>query len=150
MAETSFDPLDVRHCLCGNLRKATRAVTQLYDNALRQDDLTAAQFNMLAAMDIVGVQTVSRLAEVLGLDRTTLSRNLQPLERRGLIAGQAGSDGRVREVALSPAGQALLKQARARWQAVQHAMVDRLGVKDVQALLAALNDVAEEVGQARS
>ena len=74
-------------CLCDTLRMTARAVTQVYDDALRPLGLRVTQFSLLARAAAMGPVESWRLSEALGLDKTTFSRNLRPLERRKLIAG---------------------------------------------------------------
>ncbi len=82
-------------CACLNVRKAARAVTQLYDEVLQPSGLRATQFNLLVAIALAGEAPVTRLADALVMDRTTLTRNLKPLESQGLITIEAGTDRRV-------------------------------------------------------
>src|SRR5713226_7185668 len=82
-------------CACANLRKATRATTQLYDAMLRPSGLRATQFTLLVATRLIHTAPVTRLAKELGMDRTTLTRNLRLLERQGLIRVRPGRDRRV-------------------------------------------------------
>ncbi len=77
--------VDLTACTCANLRKAARAVTQVYDQALRPTGLKATQFTMLATLSNRGDLPLSRLAEALVMDRTTLTRNLKPLVGKGLV-----------------------------------------------------------------
>ena len=76
---------DVSICACANLRKATRAVTQVYDAALRPSGLKATQFTLLATLATLGDPPLTRLAEAMVKDRTTLTRNLKPLIAKGSV-----------------------------------------------------------------
>lgn len=82
-------PLPVLPCACANLRRASRAVTQLYDAQLREVAVTIAQFTLLQTLSIAGQLTQRRLGEILVLDSTTLSRTLRPLEKRRWVTGAA-------------------------------------------------------------
>jgi DNA-binding MarR family transcriptional regulator len=110
-----------------NLRKATRAVTQLYDRHLRPSGLKGTQFSILAVLANTGPSRLSRLAEVLVMDRTTLSRNLEPLERDGLVSVTSGKDRRTRQVALRPRGRKALAGALPLWEAAQEQVLRELG-----------------------
>jgi DNA-binding MarR family transcriptional regulator len=110
-----------------NLRKAARAVTQLYDRHLRPSGLKGTQFSILAVLANTGAIPLSRLAEVLVMDRTTLSRNLEPLERDGLVSVTEGKDRRVRQVALKPRGRKALAGALPLWEAAQGQVVKEIG-----------------------
>ena len=97
MAETSTkpNPTQVRvawHCTCFNVRRAARAVTQFYDDIMAPSGIKATQFTMLGAVAMMGPASVTRLAEHLALDRTTLTRNLKGLADLGLIEISAGKD----------------------------------------------------------
>ena len=121
--------IDFRECLdcaCFAVRRAARAVTQDYDRALRPSGLRATQFSLLSVLAIGGRTGVSRLADRLGTERTTVTRNLRPLLKRGLVAVHPAADGRVREVALTAAGFAALSAALPHWRRVQRAMRRRL------------------------
>ena len=136
-------------CACNELRKATRTVTRLYDEALKPAGLRVTQYALLSSLRADTGTPVSRLAEQLEMDRTTLSRNLVPLERRGLVAIEAGPDARSRLVSITPAGIERVTCARPYWRAAQASIVERLGAdetKDLLARLAAVGAMAETAG----
>lgn len=114
-------------CTSLNLRKAARTVTQFYDDALRDSGLKSTQFSLLAAASLAGTVPISRLAEEMAMDRTTLTRNLKPLESEGLLQVVAGADRRVRNVTLTPEGEAMLQKAAPMWRDAQTRMIDKLG-----------------------
>ncbi len=121
------DPADLACCTFANLRKASRALSQIYDAALQPVGLKATQLTLLATLERRGVVPVSQLAETLVMDRTTLTRNLKPLAARGLVAVEPGEDRRVRQVILTAPGRALLEAARPLWARAQRGVVERLG-----------------------
>ena len=92
-------------CACGRLRRATRALTQLYDDLMAPSGLRVTQFSLLRTLAREGPSRMSALAEALLLDRTALSRTLDPLADRGLVAVVHGHDARTREVSLTRAGE---------------------------------------------
>lgn len=103
-------------CSCAALRQAARHVTRLYDAALAPVGLGLNQYSILAKLDRLGPKPVQDLATVLVMDRSTLGHLLRPLERRGLVTLDAGEhDRRSRLVALTPAGEALVRKARHLW-----------------------------------
>ena len=115
-------------CICFNLRKSARAMTQRYEEALRPTGLRATQFSLLVATKLLGVATISRLAKTLVMDRTTLTRNLKPLENQGFIRTTPGKeDRREREVILTVAGQDTLDRALPLWKSVQREVIKELG-----------------------
>jgi DNA-binding MarR family transcriptional regulator len=113
-------------CACRKVRMAARAVTRAYDRALRPTGLRSTQFTILAAASVAGGIPLGQLAKILGLERTTLTRNLATIERDGLIR-VARVDGRTRKVLLLPAGVARLKQALPFWDQAQRALHRKLG-----------------------
>ena len=85
-----------RACVCFKVRKSARAITKLYEKVLRPSGLRATQFSLLMAARVLGPVTVVKLAQAAVMERTTLTRNLQVLEKRGLIATNPGEDRRER------------------------------------------------------
>jgi DNA-binding MarR family transcriptional regulator len=102
-------------CACSALRRTARALTLAYDEALRPTGLRIGQFSILRRLRAVGEITVAELADLLALDRTTLARNLKPLERDALVGVRVGSDRRERLLALTPQGAAALDGAVPLW-----------------------------------
>ncbi len=120
-------PLDLAACTCANLRMATRAVTQIYDAALQPSGLKATQLNLLAMLQGMGETPMTRLAEALAMDRTTLTRNLKPLVAKGLVVVEPDTDQRVRRIVLTEAGARALEAALPLWRTAQSRLVDGLG-----------------------
>lgn len=106
-------------CKCSALRRASRAVTQHYEAAFRGTGLRATQFTVLAALAQTGPLPLSALAAMLGLERTSLTRNLRPLEKKGLVASAANEDHRVRLIEITPAGERTALAALSAWQLAQ-------------------------------
>ena len=121
------EAFDVAACTCASLRKATRAVTQAYDAALRPAGLKATQFTTLAALARRGDAPLTQLAESLVMDRTTLTRNLKPLVRRDFIRIDPAADQRVRTVSLTADGRRVFEAALPGWRQAQARMVEGLG-----------------------
>jgi DNA-binding MarR family transcriptional regulator len=130
---------EVATCTCFNLRKATRAVTQFYDDILRPSGLRATQFNLLSVIWIMGTVSITRLAEEAVMDRTTLARNLDLLKEQGLVQIQAGEDARVREVTLTRAGHDSVMAAFPQWRKAQALLSKNLGSGRAERLLADLS-----------
>ncbi|HZY58068.1 MAG TPA: MarR family winged helix-turn-helix transcriptional regulator [Rubrobacteraceae bacterium] len=131
-----------RACACANLRKAARAVTQVFDEALGSSGLRATQFTLLVTSRLAGEMPISELAERMAMDRTTLSRNLKPLVRKGLLEVRPGKDGRTRLLRITPEGERTLAKAYPLWERAQHEVVGALGEDRYEALL---GDVAQTV-----
>jgi DNA-binding MarR family transcriptional regulator len=113
-------PLKREVCNCLALRQAARHVTQFYDQFLAPSGLRTTQFSILAKLRLEGPMAINALAKRLVMDRTTLGRNILPLEREGLIAIVPGrTDRRSKELRLTDAGAARLRAARSSWTAAQ-------------------------------
>jgi len=130
-------------CVCSNLRRASRAVTNYYDSLLGQvRDLRVSQVIVLVVLYLAGPQTINELAEMLALDRTTVGRNLRPLAQQGLLTLTSGSDQRTRVVTLTAQGEETLLCVLPQWEQAQAHMVAGMGQEKVDALLAQLSSVA--------
>ena len=110
-------------CHCLALRRASRSATNFYDAALAPSGLTVAQFAMLRQLQAIGRASISQAAQAMQLDRTTLGRNLGPLERNGMVRVVASeTDGRQRLIEVSDAGHQAVRQATPAWKAAQAAI----------------------------
>jgi DNA-binding MarR family transcriptional regulator len=143
-ADLAVSPRTVNaECFCLNLKRAARAVARRYDEALQPVELTNGQFSTL--MTIKGLQPISmqRLAEMLGMDRTTLTATLKPLQRRALVSSHPDSaDGRSRNLKLTDGGSKVLQQAVPLWSKVQQAVGREVGSSDAKMLRAQLARLA--------
>ncbi len=125
-------------CVNYNLRKASRAVNQVFDAALRPAGLRASQFAVLVALMQIDAATISSLARWLVMDRTTLSRNLRPMAARGYLSIAPGADRREQVVWVTPQGKRALWNAYPLWEKAQAGIHDGLGPKRWKELLEAL------------
>ena len=140
---------DTAGCICFALRKSARAVTQAYDAALEPAGLRATQFSLLATLRAGGPLAISKLAEAMVMDRTTLTRNLAPVEKQGLIKIAPGRrDRRTKEVSLTARGRKRLAQAELLWRIVHNHMRQAMGAKRSDHLLFEL-DFASAAAMAR-
>jgi DNA-binding MarR family transcriptional regulator len=122
-------------CACAALRKAARALTQEYDAAIRATGLRATQLTLLVAVVSAEGQPMTIVGRALGMDRTTLTRNLRPLERAGLVRVDASpEDGRRKVLRLTAKGTRTLVAALPRWTRIQTTVVARLGQRRWAAL----------------
>ncbi len=110
-------------------------VTQLYDEALKPAGIRATQFMVLVGTGSAGPISVNQLADRIVMDRTTLTRNLKPLDREGLIVVRPGDDLRVREVSLTAKGRKTLDRAYPLWERVQARLRLKIGDSRVDRLL---------------
>ncbi len=129
-------------CLCTNLRRAARGVSRHYDGALDGFGINVAQYSLLSNLKRMDQPSISSLAEAMGLDRSTLGRNLRVLEGAGLVKMTEGEDQRNRVVCLTPAGVERLKAALPAWEAAQQRLMDRLGEEKRTQLLQLLDELA--------
>ena len=125
-------------CLCHHTRRAARAVTRIFDEALLPVGLQASQFNILAAIGARDPTSVGELGRLLAMDRTTLSRNLKPLKEIGYITAEGGSGRRPDALTLTRDGSAILARASLLWRAAQGQLTQRLGSNQASVLLQAL------------
>ena len=122
-----MDPHNFQNCTCFNLRKATRALTQIYDDALRPIGLGANQVAILSVVKAIGPVGMSDLATPLVMDRTTLTRNLKPLIDAEYLTSREGEDRRRRMIALTAKGERVLTDAVPLWEEIQTLVADDLG-----------------------
>jgi DNA-binding MarR family transcriptional regulator len=136
-------------CACATIRRASRAVTQLYDRWLRDHGIEGPQFALLAMLERLGECNQTTMGQRLDLDKTTLSRNLKLLKQRGWIDVAAGTDARERRVALTADGQRRLAAAKPAWRKAQSRLRSALNEHDWDAMLHLLDSVTYAARRAR-
>ena len=132
---------DTQQCLNFLVRRAARILARHFDEALRQVGLRATQFNMLAILAQTPAMPLTRLADLLAIERSALARNLKPLERRGYVAIKAGEDRRARVAVLTRRGAKKLQAALPVWSRAHERFGNRLGAAQSAQLATALNFV---------
>ncbi len=130
-------------CGCEGTRRTARALTQHYEEALAPSGLRATQLPILVALGAAGPLPVTRLAEALGIDRTTLTRNLKSLEERSFVEVVPAQDARVRIVTLTPDGRRILEESIALWSHAQASVEDRFGKERLGRLVSELSALTE-------
>jgi DNA-binding MarR family transcriptional regulator len=128
------DLTETSQCLCLASRRAARAITRAFDRELRCHGLRATQFSLLAILELTGAQTIGVLAGKLGADRTTLTRNLERVETRGLVTVRPGEDARSRIVAITATGRETLIDALPAWRRTQAAVKGVIGEETAEGL----------------
>ena len=128
-------------CACGRIRRASRALTRLYDAALDASGLTTTQFGLLRSVGRLGSASVTELAAATGHERSAITRLLRPLADAGFVIIGAGSDQRSRGIALTDTGRAAIAGAEPGWEAAQARVEAALGAEDRAALFALLERV---------
>lgn len=114
-------------CCCFGLRKATRAITQFYDRYLEPAGIRATQFTLLLTLSSATGKTLTEMAEGLVMDRTTLTRNLKPLEKAGFITTMKLADKRSKGYVLTDAGRQAIEKGVPLWKTAQQHVVGKLG-----------------------
>ena len=133
-------------CMCANLRRAARAVTQFYEAELRPTGLSSTQFTILQALSFTGEVTQGRLGELLAMDSTSLTRTLAIMNRHGWVEKRRGEDRREWRLGLSRAGEKQLNFALPLWERAQSRLRQRLGRNESNELTRLANHVTNVVG----
>ncbi len=133
-----------RRCACFNLRRASRLITRRFDEAFRGFGLKATQLSVLMAIYHAPCQPLSKLASILGMDRTSLTRNLNILYDKGLVLVEGSDDKRERRIGISPGGERLLEEVSPVWRKVQAEVEETLGGEHWGNLLSGLHEVARK------
>jgi DNA-binding MarR family transcriptional regulator len=129
---------DFTQCMVSNTRMAARAITRRYDALARPFGITSTQFSLLGTIIAAGDQTVTELAEARGFERTTLIRNLDRLEKLGLIVSTAAEQGNGRICKLTPKGEETVQQLLPFWRKAQADIRTELGTERFDDTLNAL------------
>ncbi|MBX3738489.1 MAG: winged helix-turn-helix transcriptional regulator [Candidatus Didemnitutus sp.] len=135
------------NCVCLNLRWVARAVTKCYDAEIRRHGLRPTQTSILLALKSREAWSMADLSDWLGMDRTTLVRNLQPLQRDGLVNTNGGGRGARVEVSISAKGRQKVEEALPAWRAAQKAAIKTLGEQRWRAILSDLDTAALALGK---
>jgi DNA-binding MarR family transcriptional regulator len=139
-------------CTCSELRRAARAVTLLYDNAFRSSGLLSTQLGVLHVIYKSDTIRISHLAKELGMDRTTLTRNLSVLHRQGFIKISSGKDNRTRIVTITNKGRTTIAKAIPLWNDVQNKVKEQMGETLWNELMANLSQfvkVADQLNESK-
>ncbi len=141
-----IDTSAARRCACANIRRTDRVITQFYDEILVPSGLNTPQFGLLATLAEVAPVTIHRLAKILVIDRTTLTRNLEVLAKQHLVRIEEGADRRTRLVHLTQEGEQALRRAWPLWQDAQARIEHALGRERFEGLLTDLSAVRAAAG----
>ena len=135
---------DQQSCMCLHLQKAACVAARQFDDAFRPLDLTSGQYSLLIALVRQESPSIGQLAENMAMDRTTVTANIKPLKKRGLLETVVDpTDARSRLLVLTPKGEALLKKALPLWQLAQAKLIEALSTNNQGQLLNALRKAAE-------
>jgi DNA-binding MarR family transcriptional regulator len=132
-------------CACFDLRRATRAVSRMYDDFLRDAGLNITQFALLRLIRAEKELSISTLGRYMAMDRTSITRALAPLERDGLIHSRPGADKRIRIVSVTSKGRKLVEDAEPKWREAQEALIETIGEDRWLAMSTVLRDTTRMV-----
>lgn len=126
-------------CNCMGIRRAARAVTQFYDDVVKSSGLSVAQLSLLRHLEMSKPITISELAKIMRIDRTTLNRNMKPMIKDGYINVTPGKDSRTREIMLTETGKAAVVNGWALWREAQASIKEYMGEEDLAKLVQLLS-----------
>ena len=129
-------------CMCASLRRASRVLTQLYEDELRPFGIRATQFTLLQALSLAGEVSQGTLGRILAIDSTTLTRTLEIMRRHGWISERRGKDRRERLLRLSKEGQNQFRRALPSWESAQRKLAEQLGDRASRLLFDLTNKIA--------
>ncbi len=129
-------------CVGFNTRRATRLVTQYYDKALAPIGLRSTQYSLLSALSMLGEASMQDMTTMMAMDRTTLTRNLRPLLKMGLVKVSVGSDRRARPIKITPKGKSALENALPFWEKAQSHILDKLGAENWDQIMRGLHQIS--------
>ena len=132
-------------CACANLRRASRAVTRLYNREMQSQGIEVTQFTLLMALQQAGEISQGKLGKLLALDSTSLTRMLELLRKRGWVQVKEGEDRRVRLFSLAAGGREKFQQAARYWKRAQERLRATLGERTMGQLAAVLEEVTRRV-----
>lgn len=137
------DPLRKTSCACLHVRRADRLLSQLYDRYLRPAGIRSTQYGMLRCVEELPDPFISDIGRILSMDQTTVTRNVEKLEKAGLVeTSPHPDDPRKKRVELSQSGRAKLAEARPFWEEAQKHVLAGLGQEDFDSLVHLLNKLA--------
>jgi len=135
-------------CACSQVRRLARKLSSLYDILLSPEDLTITQYSLLANIELAGQLSHAALAEKVGMERTTLTRNLRPLTRAKWVVGATGKDRRQHLLQLTAAGRRKLVRSLPLWEEAQRQFFSQIGSEPLQELRALLTSAESAVTNA--
>src|SRR5882762_2505931 len=142
MMSKELDMAAVENCVCFNLRWVTRAVTQFYDAEMRRHGIRPTQGSILSSLNSKNSWNMAELSDWLGMERTTLVRNLRPLQRDGFVKAVGGGRGNRVELTITTKGRNQVEKLTPAWESAQSAVVKTLGEKRWSAILSDLETPA--------
>ena len=146
MSELSrYEMAKCAECTGFNLKKATRVIQNLFDEAFKPVGLEGTQYTVLAHIFVHGPISLSKVADLMHVDRTTLARNLAPLERKSLIEIKPGSDRRSKIINITDEGKKVLADALPLWKKTQEKIKGALGIENWESMISNLSGLVKEL-----
>jgi DNA-binding MarR family transcriptional regulator len=142
-AENGADERSLPVCALATTRRTARLLTQLYDSHLSEYGVEAAQFALLMMLDKAPDKGQAAVCRALGMDKTTLSRNLKVLRSRGWVVSEVGEDARQRNLSLTAEGRAVLMRARPAWRRAQESLRAEMSEREWNAMWATMEAVSK-------
>jgi DNA-binding MarR family transcriptional regulator len=139
------DMTSVQNCACFNVRRTSRVITQFFDAEVRRHGMRPTQTPILRALQAKDGWGMAELSEWLGMERTTLLRNLRPLQRDGLVRARGGGRGGHVELEITDKGRTALAKTLPAWRSAQHKVVAILGRERWSAIISDLEEVATKL-----
>ncbi|UCE79739.1 MAG: winged helix-turn-helix transcriptional regulator [Nitrospiraceae bacterium] len=133
---------DCAVCACFNLRKAARVITQLYDRRLAPSGIRSTQFSIMAVLAVHSPETLTRVAETLAMDRTTLTRNMRPMEKQGYLKVNRGQDQRTKRLTLTKKGRKAFAKTFPRWECIQKQVIKKYGLQKFNSFIKDLREIS--------
>lgn len=121
-------------CFCLASRQAARKITRLYDSYMQESEVRVTQFTILSQLMLRGEMSIGKLAGILGMERTTLTRNLGPLEQQKWVSIKPGEDPRARMISITGQGRSVVRRSFPFWSKAQAHIGELLGADGVAAL----------------
>jgi DNA-binding MarR family transcriptional regulator len=140
-----LDMTSVENCTCFNIRRISRVITQFFDTEVRQHGIRPTQTPILGALQTKNGWGMAELSEWLGMERTTLVRNLRPLQRDGLVRAKGGGRGGHVELEITAKGRAALAKTLPAWRSAQDKVVAILGRERWSTIIRDLEEVARKL-----
>ena len=140
-----LDMTSVENCACFNVRRISRVITQFFDAEVRRHGIRPTQTPILGALQAKDGWSMAELSEWLGMERTTLLRNLRPLQRDGLVRANGGGQGGHVELAITQKGRMALAKALPAWRSAQDKVIAILGKERWSSIIRDLEDVAAKL-----
>jgi len=134
-------------CTNFNLKKATRVIQNMFDEAFRPVGLEGTQYTVLGNVFVFGPITLTKLADLMYVDRTTLARNLAPLERKGLLEIKQGSDRRAKFINITSKGKEVLSEALPLWRKTQEKIKNALGLENWDSMISNLTGLVAQMDE---